>query len=383
MIDARARERINAEESVREREALVDVLAPLARKSAAAVREAQQESLGLEEALAREADAPLTEADWDDQEKLNLEREVLGVYVSGHPLDQIRAQWAWTVDKGLGQLSDADITGKVSSASQLLHVAGVVVEARPIRIRSGTMYKLTLEDLTGSRELTVWPDDAEGREELLRVGQIISARVRVEEDTFASQRRSEEADGDEEGEGPEAEAANDAGKPIQLIAAGLFRWDPSVGVRKRPPQELIRALGMDPDEDPPEEIARALAEAERKQEELYARAQADLERDRQRRGQHDGSQAARPAAGASAPAGGQPDWIVIKISAAQRHDREWLDRLGTIIKSHADENGKAVRLLVREENKMIRLKTRVSVSDELRREVRALLREQPAARRAT
>ena len=378
IVEARAQEALSSEEAVRERETLTDALAPLARKAAAAVREAEQETLGFETALAEESDPPLNAAEWDEHEKLNLERSVLGIYVSGHPLDQIREQWAWTVDKGLGQFTDADITEGVSSFAQLPHVAGVVVGARPIRIRTGTMYKLTLEDLTGSQELTVWPDDAEGREELFEVGTIISAKVRVEEDTFASQKKSEEVE-ESEAEGEEAvEAeADEAGRPIQLIAAAIYRWNPSVGVRKRPRAELMKLLDLDPQKDPPEEIAKALAEAEARQEAMHRKAQAQLKGN----GKVAAPQNAKTnGANGNGRNGRKPgDPIVIPISEAQKRDMEWIKSLRVVLDKHSDDGGVGVRLRIRESGKMMLLPMKVKVTDDLRDDVRALLRNRAAA----
>jgi DNA polymerase-3 subunit alpha len=166
---------------------------------------------GLEMALAEETDTNLTGPEWEETEKLNREREVLGVYVSGHPLDSDAKKWAHYVDQGLGNINDTHI-------GQTLRVAGALVGKTEIKTKTGkSMFRLVFEDLTGNREAIAWQEAIEGYEPLLDLGQVVAADVLIEEDRF-QQAKQEEAE--------DAEDAP-AGRAVRMTISKMYRWDPS------------------------------------------------------------------------------------------------------------------------------------------------------------
>ncbi len=84
-------------------------------------------------------------------EKLRLEKELLGLYLSDHPLRRISAE--------LARLSDTQAV-EVTSALQdnEVRVAGLVREVRRVVTRKGQiMAYATLEDLTGSVDIVLFP----------------------------------------------------------------------------------------------------------------------------------------------------------------------------------------------------------------------------------
>jgi len=84
-------------------------------------------------------------------EKLRLEKELLGLYLSDHPLRRISAE--------LAKLSDTQAV-EVTSALQdtEVRVAGLVREVRRVVTRKGQiMAYATLEDLTGSVDVVLFP----------------------------------------------------------------------------------------------------------------------------------------------------------------------------------------------------------------------------------
>ncbi|MGH7764367.1 MAG: DNA polymerase III subunit alpha, partial [Candidatus Dormibacteraceae bacterium] len=85
------------------------------------------------------------------EEKLRLEKELLGLYLSDHPLRRISAE--------LAKLSDAQAV-EVTSALQdtEVRVAGLVREVRRVVTRKGQiMAYATLEDLTGTVDVVLFP----------------------------------------------------------------------------------------------------------------------------------------------------------------------------------------------------------------------------------
>ncbi len=93
--------------------------------------------------------------DYPPTEKLRLEKELLGFYLSDHPLKQLKAQAGLLAPIGLGSLDEQPDKSKVS-------VIAIVQEIRRLTTRKGdSMAVLQLEDLTGSSEAVVFPKSYE------------------------------------------------------------------------------------------------------------------------------------------------------------------------------------------------------------------------------
>jgi DNA polymerase-3 subunit alpha len=118
-------------------------------------RESGQTSLldmvGTPEAAAEDYGLTIDVAPMAGEEKLRLEKELLGLYLSDHPLRRISAE--------LARLSDTQAV-EVTSALQdtEVRVAGLVREVRRVVTRKGQiMAYATLEDLTGSVDIVLFP----------------------------------------------------------------------------------------------------------------------------------------------------------------------------------------------------------------------------------
>lgn len=176
----------------------------------------------LQAALAASGDPDLVKEEWEVITKLNFERDVLGIYVTGHPLDRDSRKWARYVSKGFASINDADIS---KHRDDTRRVVGVIIKTDKRRTKRGDpWYILTLEDLTGSRDVTMFKSSFEGFEELLTEGQIIGMDIKVEEDTFAQTRQVEETElasgSDTGGEDVEVEVA------VKLMCRRLWAWQP-------------------------------------------------------------------------------------------------------------------------------------------------------------
>ncbi|MFN2398410.1 MAG: DNA polymerase III subunit alpha [Gemmatimonadaceae bacterium] len=89
---------------------------------------------------------------WTDSERLAREKEALGFYISGHPLEPFRTEVELFATHTVAQL------GPWSEASMAL---GVVITAvkRQLSKRSGAEFaRLTVEDFSGSCEVLVFPE---------------------------------------------------------------------------------------------------------------------------------------------------------------------------------------------------------------------------------
>ena len=122
----------------------------------AALKKKEDEAVGqvsLFADAAEEVEANLNweEVDgWSGSELLRLEKELLGFYVSGHPLDTYREIWNKTSNLDLNKI-------KRSSSDKPYTVLGMIKNVRNLVTRKGDrMAFAELEDFNGTVELTVF-----------------------------------------------------------------------------------------------------------------------------------------------------------------------------------------------------------------------------------
>ena len=128
------------------------------RVAADAARRREEAELGQTNLFASGADDVETDhfaelPEWSLEEKLQKEKEVLGFYVTGHPL----TKYADDIDR----FADARVQELTSKVDQIVRVAGVLVNVKKQKIKKGvnegkTMLKATLEDTTGGVPVCVF-----------------------------------------------------------------------------------------------------------------------------------------------------------------------------------------------------------------------------------
>lgn len=94
-------------------------------------------------------------AEYTPQERLQMEKEMSGLYLSGHPLDAYRP----LIEKSASH-TIAAITGEDGHRldGQSVTLVGIIVKFRYLTTKSdATMAFLTVEDLSGSMEVVVFP----------------------------------------------------------------------------------------------------------------------------------------------------------------------------------------------------------------------------------
>jgi len=110
----------------------------------------------------------------DKREMLNWERELIGLYISDHPLTPYQKTFAQIVSYFSGQLNEAQHEEKV-------RVAGLVTNVRPYMTKTNKpMGFVTLEDIQGNIELVLFPRTWEKTREQLTVGQIVIVEGKVD-----------------------------------------------------------------------------------------------------------------------------------------------------------------------------------------------------------
>lgn len=115
-------------------------------------------------------------APWTTSLRLQGEKEVLGFYLSGHPLEIYQPELS-----RLGQTAIA----KLEKGKQGVICGGVLIRQRIINTRKGTrMAVVALEDLTGVVEVTIFSQLYEQVKSELVVDGVFLVRGNVEEDTY-------------------------------------------------------------------------------------------------------------------------------------------------------------------------------------------------------
>lgn len=169
--------RVGALDSFGSRPALLAALDRVLSVSASYFRaaEAGQLSLfGAHTGVTEEITLPKVTEEVNRREILNWERELIGLYVSDHPLSPVINELTQAVTHFSGQLAEA-------SQNEKVRVAGMVTRIRPHQTKTGkSMAFVTIEDLQGAIELVVFPRTWEQYSPIIDFDKIILVDGRVD-----------------------------------------------------------------------------------------------------------------------------------------------------------------------------------------------------------
>jgi DNA polymerase-3 subunit alpha len=113
--------------------------------------------------------------EWEDDQRLTFEKDVLGFYVSGHPLARYRSQV-----EALEITSTSALPAK--SAGAAVRLFGHVLELKETTTKRGNqMAFLTLEDMEGTVEVTVFPEPFKVGAGRLRAREPVFIRGRIDD----------------------------------------------------------------------------------------------------------------------------------------------------------------------------------------------------------
>ena len=127
--------------------------------------------------------------EFSKEELLAYEKDVLGIYVSGHPLESYEAMWKRTVTNRTSDfLYDEEIGGTIVEDGAKATIGGII-ETKTVKYTKNNkvMAFLTIEDLVGTVEVIVWPGDYEKNSGYLveEAKVFIEGRVNAEEEKDA------------------------------------------------------------------------------------------------------------------------------------------------------------------------------------------------------
>ncbi|HIV26125.1 MAG TPA: DNA polymerase III subunit alpha [Candidatus Scatomonas pullistercoris] len=124
--------------------------------------------------------------EFEKEEKLAFEKEVLGVYISGHPLEEYEERWKKSVSAVTTDFQPDEDSGLPKVRDGAKEIVGGMITDKIIKYTKNnkTMAFLTLEDLLGTVEVIVFPRDYEKNAALLQVDDkvFIQGRVSAEEE---------------------------------------------------------------------------------------------------------------------------------------------------------------------------------------------------------
>jgi len=127
--------------------------------------------------------------EYSKEELLAFEKEVLGIYVSGHPLDDYKEKISKNVTGYSYDFIVDEETGKTKVEDGSLYVIGGMITSKTVKTtrNNGIMAFITLEDLFGSVEVIIFPKDFEKYKSILEIDNkvFIQGRATTEEDKDA------------------------------------------------------------------------------------------------------------------------------------------------------------------------------------------------------
>lgn len=120
--------------------------------------------------------------DWSDREKLSLEKSVLGLYVSAHPLSDYEAEITKMNPFKFGDVTDIESGETDINKLQRVKMCGIINDLKVKQSKKGNRFAVfTLEDFTGQGECVVFPKTYEQYREILMDDTIVTIIGKAEE----------------------------------------------------------------------------------------------------------------------------------------------------------------------------------------------------------
>ena len=138
-------------------------------------RRAGQTSLFDDTGETGEARLPIDEVpEWNAATRLEYERELLGFYFSGHPLDDFRTEWKERTTVNLGRL-------ETLSSGEVVQIVGLLRSLRTVVTKKGDRMAFgQIEDYRGEIELVAFPETYANNIEALQINRVIGCVGKLE-----------------------------------------------------------------------------------------------------------------------------------------------------------------------------------------------------------
>ncbi len=160
------------------------------------------------------------------EDKLAYEKDMLGVYVSDHPLNGLAKTLKKQTDTGIAGLRDM-------REGDIKWVGGIIAAEQKKQTKKGETYVvLTLEDLEASAEVMLWPQVYQAAQDLIKKDAIILVRGRIDS---AGGGRFSEGNGQIKLIANEVKALDrrgDTGRPVTIFIETAGLTDTTIGSLK-------------------------------------------------------------------------------------------------------------------------------------------------------
>ncbi len=133
-------------------------------------------------------DIPLPDVgEYEKEMKLAFEKEVLGVYLSGHPMEDYEEKWRKNISRTTLDFQIDEETGRTKVRDGARETVGGIIAAKTTKYTrtNQLMCFLIVEDLAGTVEIVVFPRDYEKYRQYLEEENKIFVRGRVSEEDDA------------------------------------------------------------------------------------------------------------------------------------------------------------------------------------------------------
>ncbi len=119
--------------------------------------------------------------EYGKEELLAYEKEVLGIYISGHPMEEYREKWEKNVTARTLDFHVDDETGEAGVRDGQIVTVGGMITGKTVKTTKNNqlMAFVTIEDMVGTVEVIVFPKDFEASRPILNEDNKVFVRGRV------------------------------------------------------------------------------------------------------------------------------------------------------------------------------------------------------------
>ena len=115
--------------------------------------------------------------EWDNLGQLKKEREVVGIYISGHPLDDFKKEMRWFTNADLSQLKDLK-----PLINKNLNLAGIINDFQHLESRNGKGWgRFTLEDFSDQYEFRIFGEEYLKFKHFININQFVRIMINIRE----------------------------------------------------------------------------------------------------------------------------------------------------------------------------------------------------------
>jgi DNA polymerase-3 subunit alpha len=128
---------------------------------------------------------PATVELWTEVQQLAFEKEALGLYFSGHPIDRVAGELKSFGAKTIADLAEEPAAGGNGSNRGMAEVAvgGIIASVRQLKTRKGDrMAVIVLDDPHGSMEVVIFPEAYGKSMSVIDTGHMVVVKGKVEYD---------------------------------------------------------------------------------------------------------------------------------------------------------------------------------------------------------